>query len=146
MVPTASRIFWLIEIRVGTIVTVATRSIQSVMSTVPRSTGPFSAITGPYRDADFGLHSFKFAPSAFLLPDGVTANAGDYIVDNRFVDPLAVPTDVPAPGDFDGDGKDDLTVFRPASGTWYVRLSSTSSMLAVPFGMSGDVPVTAPVN
>ena len=27
---------------------------------------------------------------------------------------------MPAPGDYDGDGKTDLCVFRPASGTWFV--------------------------
>ena len=26
-----------------------------------------------------------------------------------------------APGDFDGDGKTDVTVFRPSTGIWYVR-------------------------
>jgi hypothetical protein len=39
---------------------------------------------------DFGAHSFKFAATPFDLPEGVTVNAGDYIVDNRFIDPLAV--------------------------------------------------------
>ena len=33
--------------------------------------------------------------------------------------------DVPMLGDFDGDGKSDLTVFRPSVGGWYPLLSST---------------------
>jgi hypothetical protein len=45
--------------------------------------------------------------------------------------------------DFDGDGQSDLTVFRPADGTWYVSLSgsghTTSKTFA--FGLQGDIPV-----
>jgi hypothetical protein len=48
--------------------------------------------------------------------------------------------DTPAPGDYDGDGKTDLAVFRPASGAWYVLQSSSGALLAQAFGASGDVP------
>jgi Tol biopolymer transport system component len=41
-----------------------------------------------------------------------------------------------APADFDGDGDTDVSVFRPSTGTWFVRNGPVSS-----FGTSGDVPV-----
>lgn len=49
--------------------------------------------------------------------------------------------DVPAPGDFDGDGKTDYTVFRNGEGQWYTFLSSSSSWAVFPFGAPGDIPI-----
>jgi hypothetical protein len=33
--------------------------------------------------------------------------------------------DVPLAGDFDGDGKTDIAIYRPASGTWFILKSSS---------------------
>lgn len=49
-------------------------------------------------------------------------------------------------GDFDGDGKSDLTVFRPATGDWYINQSSVvvgNPIRTIHFGQSGDVPQPA---
>ena len=54
-------------------------------------TGANASGPGSHALSDFGVNSFKFAPTAFNLPDGVTVNAGDYLVNNRFIDPLAAP-------------------------------------------------------
>jgi cytochrome c peroxidase len=40
--------------------------------------------------------------------------------------------------DFDGDGKTDLSVFRPTEGNWYILQSSTGSSSATNFGFSSD--------
>lgn len=44
--------------------------------------------------------------------------------------------------DFDGDGKSDVSVFRPSEGAWYL-LRSTAGFSATPFGAAGDVTTAA---
>ena len=40
--------------------------------------------------------------------------------------------------DFDGDGRADLSVFRPGDGIWYVNRSSNSQLSAAQFGLASD--------
>lgn len=55
----------------------------------------------------------------------------------RLVNPnAAVPRNVV--DDFDGDLKSDVSVFRPGTGTWYIRQSFTNSLNAMQFGQNGD--------
>ena len=51
--------------------------------------------------------------------------------------------DVPVPGDYDGDGKTDVAVWRPSTGVWYIQKSSDGGMLSPQWGLGslGDVPV-----
>jgi hypothetical protein len=56
--------------------------------------------------------------------------------------PFGLPTDVPVSGDYDGDGRADIAVFRPSTGVWYL-LRSTAGFSAVHFGLTGDTPMQA---
>ena len=50
-------------------------------------------------------------------------------------------TDVPAPGDFDGDGKTDFAVYRGSATSWYIVKSSDNTWYGVTAGANGDKPV-----
>jgi hypothetical protein len=57
-----------------------------------------------------------------------------------------LPRDAPMPGDYDGDGRADIVVFRPATGMWYMLRSSVEYSMAVwvgyQWGLPGDVAIS----
>lgn len=61
--------------------------------------------------------------------------------------PFGLSTDVPAPADYDGDGRTDFAVYRSSDTSWYILLSGSGDALAVyNFGASGDQPFPADYN
>jgi hypothetical protein len=48
--------------------------------------------------------------------------------------------DFSIPGDYDGDGKNDLAVFRSTNGVFYYRSSINNLQYGFAYGMMGDVP------
>ncbi len=77
-------------------------------------------------------HGYNFSPQTRTFPH--TGNVSN-------IDFTAAPdTTVPRPtaNDFDGDGKADLSVFRPADATWYIYQSLTNSVRSEPWGLLGD--------
>jgi len=70
---------------------------------------------------------------------------GTFVISRSFswaVSPRA-NRDPRAAGDFDGDGKSDLTVYRASTGTWYIKQSRDgyTGDRAIQFGFSTDVAV-----
>jgi hypothetical protein len=60
-----------------------------------------------------------------------------------FMQPWGIPTDIPVQGDFDGDDRADITLFRKATGTFWTINSSDWSVVPVQWGQSGDFTVPA---
>ncbi len=56
---------------------------------------------------------------------------------------FGTPTDKITPGDYDGDGKTDVALWRPSTGEWFVLRSSNLTFFAAPFGVSSDKPAPA---
>jgi len=49
--------------------------------------------------------------------------------------------DVPVPGDYNGDGRTDIAVFRPSDGTWYLLYSGTATTEGFQWGNGNDIPI-----
>jgi uncharacterized delta-60 repeat protein len=105
--------------------------------TLDETFGSSGYVTGPLGNAN----------SSALQPDGKLVVVGDigspsqiqiarYIGDNNAIS-------MPAPFDFDGDGKTDVSIFRPSVGQWWYGKSSDGGHGAAVFGTSSDVIVPA---
>jgi hypothetical protein len=58
-------------------------------------------------------------------------------------DPDCLSNPHPVMGDYDGDGRDDIAVFRPSTGVWIIRRSNTNDIIGYQFGVSTDKVVPA---
>ena len=71
--------------------------------------------------------------------------AGFFHVERRPSSSGACPATCRSSADFDGDGKIELSVFRPATGQWFIRFSSRDYDASNPgvyqWGLPGDVPL-----
>jgi Tol biopolymer transport system component len=70
------------------------------------------------------------------------AGAGVFLHDRQAVPSCSARAPLPA-GDYDRDGRDDVTVYRPSTGWWYVIPSTTATSWHQQWGEPGDVPVGA---
>jgi hypothetical protein len=65
-------------------------------------------------------------------------SSGEYEEDYDSI-PWGFSDDIPVPGDYDGDGKTDVAVWRPSTGMWHI-LESADGYYSQLFGADGDVP------
>lgn len=75
----------------------------------------------------------------YIQPNGGAANSGNQVMT------WGLPDDREVPEDYDGDGRDDIAVWRATSanqgrGFFYIFRSSNNSFLEVQFGTVGDDP------
>lgn len=82
------------------------------------------------------------APQPALSPDGtilyfISTRIGGFGT-NDIYSTTRVSVNRSSTADFDGDGRTDLSVFRPSDGTWYVMQSGSNTFRATQFGTSGD--------
>ena len=96
-----------------------------------------------------GMCNGNFGPQAFPVGPGhlfVTATAtrlaaGSEIETSEFSASFAISgTPQRSRADFDGDGRTDLSVFRPSEGNWYLQ-QSTAGFGVIKWGISTDTPV-----
>jgi hypothetical protein len=51
-------------------------------------------------------------------------------------------SDIPVPGDYDGDGETDAVIFRPSTGLWYgPRTGAAQIVIQQIVGQAGDIPI-----
>jgi hypothetical protein len=106
------------------------------------SNSSFLTITGGASGTGNGTVTFHYAPNTSKLPRSRTLTiAGRTFTVNQSAAPARGIPDV------DGDGYADLTVFRPGTGEWFTRKSSSNysyaDYLTFQWGIEGDLPLPA---
>ena len=89
-----------------------------------------------------GLNTAGSNAQPSLSPDGTIL----YFASNRpggsglgdLYSAVRVSVNRSSTADFDGDGRTDISVFRPSDGTWYVMQSGSNTFRATQFGTNGD--------
>ncbi len=90
---------------------------------------------------DFGLYrGLSPADSLWYAPG--TGGIGPFQIY------FGATSDIPVPGDYDGDGKTDAVIYRPSTGLWYGPRTGAAQIViqTVVGGMAGDIPIPGDYN
>ena len=85
-----------------------------------------------------GNNDSSFAFEGAVQPDGKILTYGSTNGDTAIVRNLGDSAQRPAQFDFDGDGRADVSVFRPSNGFWYLLNSANNSFAAAQWGAAND--------
>jgi hypothetical protein len=77
-----------------------------------------------------------------IISNGALSSDGWYIDDVTVAEGPTSRAVLPG-GDYDGDGRTDVAVYRPVTGTWYVIRSNSGFGWSKRWGLPGDTPVPA---
>ncbi|HEV8370781.1 MAG TPA: SBBP repeat-containing protein [Pyrinomonadaceae bacterium] len=86
---------------------------------------------------------FRPSNNGFLLRNSNTAGPADISIG------FGIAGDLPITGDWDGNGVDDVGIFRPSTGQFQLRLPSGRTFIVINlnnFGQNGDLPVAGDWN
>ncbi len=114
-----------------------TLNTTSGCSWTTTSNVPWITITSGASGSDKGTVNYSIQPNADpAARTGTITVGGQTFTVNQLVGVGHIPFD------FDGDGRTDVSVFRPSTGNWYLN-SSQSGFAAYHFGISTDMPTPA---
>lgn len=116
-------------------ITVTASAPGCAWSAAVNSNSPWITITSGSSGSGSGTVNFSAAANTGAVRVGTITVAGQIVTINQ-----PTPTSFnKTPFDFDGDGRADISVFRPTTGGWHILQSSNGALGSTFFGQAGDL-------